>query len=344
MMRAAIAAVACVVVALAAAHLHAQMPDLRQMSGVPLPASDLPAGTVSVRVIRGNFANNLAGVPVEFLVDGKTTTLNTDAQGRAQFSGLKPGSRVKASATVDGERLESQEVTIEQTGFRFVLAALDPDAAARAADEQRQAAGPATGGAVVLGPGSRVIAEFSNDQLLIFYVLSILNTARTPVDIGGPLIVEMPTGARGTSLIEDSSPQASANGPRVIVTGPFKPGTTQVNVRFELPYSGPTAVLEQRWPAPLQQLQFFALKTGQMGATSPQFSSTQSATEQGQPLIIATGPAIAAGTPLRIEITGLPHHARWPRIVALVAAGAIACLGLWAAFAPGTRRARPLAA
>jgi hypothetical protein len=52
-----------------------------------------------------------------------------DAAGRAQVSGLKPGARVKASVVVDGTRLESQEVTIAQSGIRFVLAAPEPGAA-----------------------------------------------------------------------------------------------------------------------------------------------------------------------------------------------------------------------
>ena len=43
------------------------MPDLRQVSGVPLPAQDVPAGTVSVRVVRGSFANNLVNVEVTFM-------------------------------------------------------------------------------------------------------------------------------------------------------------------------------------------------------------------------------------------------------------------------------------
>lgn len=333
--------IAAVLVASAlVAPAHAQMPDLRQMSGVPLPASDLPAGTVSVRVIRGSFQNNLADVPVEFVVDGTpASTVRTDAQGRAQLSGLKPGSRVKAVAVVGSDRLEAQEVTIGATGFRFVLAALDGDAGAAGGPTA-----PAPAGAVVLGPGSRIIAEFSNDQLFIFYVLSILNSARTPVDIGGPLVFEMPTGARGTSIVENSSPQASANGPRVIVTGPFTPGTTQVNVRFELPYSGPVARLEQRWPAPLQELQMLAVKTGDMSLRSPQFSSTESATEQGQQILIGTGPALAAGVPLSVDIAGLPYHPRWPRYVALGAAGTLVTIGLWAAFAPGTGRRRSRAA
>jgi hypothetical protein len=49
-------------------------------------------------------------------------------------------------------------------------------------------------------------------------------------------------------------------------------------------------------------------------------------------------PALPAGQTLTLDITGLPHHAAWPRNVALGMAGTIMAIGLWAAFAPGSRR------
>src|SRR6187431_2737036 len=101
-------------------------PDLRQMSGVPLPTNDLPAGSISVRVVRGSFANNVADATVTFNVSGKTTEVRTDAAGRAEIKGLASGARVKASAVVDGERLETQEVTIGQSGYRFILSTSAP--------------------------------------------------------------------------------------------------------------------------------------------------------------------------------------------------------------------------
>ena len=317
------------------------MPDLRQISGVPLPTQDLPAGSLSVRVVRGSFANNVADATVSFVVDGKTTDVRTDAMGRAEVKGLAAGARVKASVVVDGERLETQEVTIGQTGYRFILstgaasAAATPDAASASPAPAQQA----VSGAVVLGPESRVIAQFSDDALFIFYVLSILNSSASPVDIGGPLTFELPQGARGAATVEDSSPQATANGPRVVVRGPFQPGTTRVTVRFELPYSGPIARLEQRWPAPLQQLIVFALKTGDLDLRSPQITGQRTVTEQGQLLVVASGPAMGAGETLTLDITGLPYHSVWPRYLALSAAGIIVCAGLWAGFT-GAGRAR----
>ena len=52
--------------------LHAQggfqMPDPKQMSGIPRPVTDLPDRAISVRVIRGSLSNNIANQPVELRV------------------------------------------------------------------------------------------------------------------------------------------------------------------------------------------------------------------------------------------------------------------------------------
>src|SRR6185436_10386706 len=86
-----------------------QMPDPKQMSGIPRPVDDLPSGSISVRLIRGQLSNNITNHPVKLQVGDKTLTVNTDDAGRAQFDKIAPGSTVKATADVDGEQLESQE-------------------------------------------------------------------------------------------------------------------------------------------------------------------------------------------------------------------------------------------
>jgi len=309
-----------------------QMPNPKEMSGVVLPSRDLPAGTVTVRVIRGSFDKNITGHPVEFTIDGTKRTVMTDGAGRAQVSGLARGARVRAATVVDNEPLTSQEAVIAETGFRMILVATDPKAAA-------QSPAPATTrGTVVLGPGSRLIAELSNERLTIYYALEIVNTAPTAVDTGGPLTFDLPAEARGATVLQGSSKQATAKGPRVIVTGPFAPGTTPVQIAYELPYRSGTVRLRQRWPAPLAQVSLYVLQFGEIDVASPQITSKQRVTEQGQPLIFATGPPIEAGHVLDVDITGLPHHASWPRYLALALAGAIMSVGIWAAVFTGPRR------
>ena len=318
--------------------VHAQM-DVRQASGVPLPAADLPAGTVSVRVVRDSFANNLAGETVTFTVDGATRTLTTDASGRAQVAGLKPGSRVKASVVVGTERIDSQEVTIEATGIRFVLVASSPAGTGPAGTGAGPAASaPAVAGSVTLGPDSRIVIDFADERLNVYYVAQIINAAATPVDLGGPLVFELPSSARGATVMEGSSPNAKASGAHVTVTGPFAPGKTEVSIAYELPYSGSSARLEQVWPADAQAFTIFALKTGGMTIDSPQITNKQDSTQQGQAIVMGLTPALKKGQVFALTVTGLPSHAVWPRNVAFGLAGTITLLGLWAAFGPASRR------
>jgi hypothetical protein len=108
--------VACV--GLATAALVAQMPDVSQMSGVPLPTSDLPAGTVAIRVVRGDLSNNVVGQAVELHAGAQQWNATTDESGRATFSGLPAGTRVHGIATVDGQRLETQEFPVPAAGGR----------------------------------------------------------------------------------------------------------------------------------------------------------------------------------------------------------------------------------
>src|SRR6267378_6715133 len=86
-----------------------EMPDPKQMSGIPRPVDDLPSGSISVRLIRGALSNNIVNHPVQLRVGDQVLTVKTDDAGRAQFDKVTPGATVKAAADVDGEHLESQE-------------------------------------------------------------------------------------------------------------------------------------------------------------------------------------------------------------------------------------------
>jgi len=291
-----------------------------------------------VRVVRGAFTTNLTDQPVEITIDGKKQTQKTDSSGRVQIANLKAGTKVRAATVVDGARLESQEITIAATGIRVVLVAVDPEAEKRAAEDRALAAGPAVKGVVVFGPESRIIGELSDDRLNIYYILNVLNTARTPVDPGTPIIVDLPHGARGASLLDGSAPAATVKGSRLTVTGPFPPGSTSAQVGFELPYDGATARIEQAWPAAFSAVTVLVAQTGGLDLQSAQLTTKQVMNDQNQPVIFGSGPALPAGKTLTFEITGLPHHAVWPRYVALSLSGLILSAGIWAAFGPGSRR------
>src|SRR3954470_3870254 len=111
-----------------AAAAFAQMPDPRAMSGVPLPVGDLAPGTVTARVIRGQLSNPVEGVTVE-LAGGAAKSAKTDSAGRATFTGVATGTRVKVHVTLGSETVESQEFQVPTNGgIRVMLVAADPNA------------------------------------------------------------------------------------------------------------------------------------------------------------------------------------------------------------------------
>src|SRR5262245_38192968 len=123
-----------------------QMPDPSQMAGRALPAPELATGTVSVRLFRERIGNNIVSHPVKLtgLKEGPKT-VSTDEQGRAQFSGLPPGTTVIAEAVVDGETLRSQEISVPAAGgVRVALVAgLDAARAREKAEADAAAKAPA---------------------------------------------------------------------------------------------------------------------------------------------------------------------------------------------------------
>ena len=62
----------------------AQMPDARQMSGIPRPDPQLATGTVTVRVARGSFANPVVSLTVDLTGGSSPKQATTNAEGRAE--------------------------------------------------------------------------------------------------------------------------------------------------------------------------------------------------------------------------------------------------------------------
>ena len=319
-----------------------QMPDPSQMAGRPLPAPELPVGTVSVRVVRERMGNNIANQPVTLNVGGKTLSATTDAQGRAQFADVPPGATILVETVIDGETLRSQEFPVPSTsGVRVALiAGLQAAAAREQAAREEAAKQPARQGIVVFGGESRVILEFQDDNLQVFYLLDIVNNARTPIDSGGPMFIVFPEGATGAGALEGSSTLAVVQGDRVRINGPFPPGTTQVQVGYRLPYNGDSVTIAQQWPAAMEQLFVAAEKVGNLQLSSAQFQQQQEATAGGAPFLMATGGRINAGDTLTITLTGLPHHSTLMRDIGVGLGLLILAVGFWAGFGGRSIRKR----
>lgn len=318
------------------------MPDPSAIAGVPLPAPELPNATVSVRVVRERMGNNVAGQDVTLLVGNTPRAAKTDEQGRAQFTGIPPGTIVQASTTVDGEVLTSQQFSVPGSGgVRVALIAGIAAAAAREkAAADAAAREPARPGVVEIGPESRIVIEFQNDVLTVFYLLEIVNSARTPIDTGGPLLIELPTGAAGATMLQGSSPNASVRGDLLTITGPFPPGTTVAQVGFSLPQARESLTIRQTFPAAVAQVFVGVEKIGAVQMSSPQLTDTREmTTEQGAVFIMGTGGRLNTGEELVITLSGIPAHSLTARNVALAVVAVIFAAGAWLAFTPAKAHA-----
>jgi hypothetical protein len=325
--------IALIIVALGASVAGQQMPEASQMAGQPLPAPELETGMVSVRVVREQMGNNVTNHPVTLAGPGQRLDANTDAQGRATFGDVPPGTRVVVQTIVDGETLQSPPFTIPASGgVRIALiAGLDAAAAREQAAREEAAQQPARQGIVVFGGESRVILEFQNDNLQVFYLLDIVNNARTPIDIGEPLFIVLPEAATGAGALQGSSTLAVVQGDRIRINGPFPPGITPVQVGYRLQYRGDTTVLTQQWPAAFEQLFVAAEKVGNLQISSPQFQQQQEASAGGAPFLMATGGRINAGDSLTVTLTGLPHRNTIVRDVGVALGVLILVAGFWLA-------------
>ena len=318
------------------------MPDPSLIHGRAIPAPELANGTVTVRVVREAIGNNAPGQQVSVTVGGTSRSATTDAQGRAEFTGLPAGgTNAIAEVTVDGEKLVSQPFAVPASGgLRVILVAGIAKAAERKKQEEAAAAAePPTKGIVIFGGNSRVLMQFNNDALDVYYILEIVNSARTRVDFGAPLVIELPPGANGATALEGSSKLATVSEDRITITGPLPSGTTMLQTAFRMPYDDANLTLTQKWPAAFQQMIVGVQKVGNLQVASPQLNETNEVrTESGDLFVLGNGPALPAGGTLTLNLSGLPYHSKTPQRVALGLAGGLLALGAWLAFSGRTRR------
>lgn len=315
-----------------------QMPDAKQMSGRPLPVGDLPVGTVTVRVVRESMSNVVPDHPVELSGAASPLTTKTNAQGRAEFSGLRPGTTVSARTRVDGEPIESQPFVIPSSGgIRVALVATGSARPGTPAESLAPVGAPAERGSVVLGAQTRFVVEMGDEALSVFNILEVVNRAAAAVQPLEPLLFDLPDQAEGAGALEGSGALATIAGRRVTLTGPFPPGSTLVQFGYSLPIKGPRLSFDQKLPVALAQFSMMAQKVGDMTVQSPQIAEHRDMPVQGQIFIVAKGPAVPAGGTISLAFSGLPHQPVWPRNVALGVAVMILLGGLWGTLRLGSR-------
>jgi len=187
---------------------------------------------------------------------------------------------------------------------------------------------------VSLGDQTRFVFEMGDDALTGFYILQVLNSTPAPVEPSMPVTIELPDGAQGATIMQGSSPQGSVAGTKLVIAGPFAPGSTQVQVAFTLPYDGARLDIEQPLPVALAAVTVLVEKVGAMKLESPQIAQYRDIQAQADTYLLGQGGAIDAGGRLAFAISGLPHHPVWPRNVALGLAALVLLAGVWASARP----------
>jgi hypothetical protein len=110
--------------------------------GHPLPAGDLPTGTITVRVIAGTMSAAVTETAVTLTVNGTPREARTDATGRATFAGLTAGAKVKATVLdADQKEVASDEFPVPASGGVKVMLSTKPFAGGAGAMPAMQGGG-----------------------------------------------------------------------------------------------------------------------------------------------------------------------------------------------------------
>lgn len=308
-----------------------------------MPSPDVPAGSIVVRLVRGDISNNITNHAVELQAGGQTLTAKTDENGRATFSGLAPGTDAHAVAVVDGERIESDHLQLSgANGLRVILVAGVGAGSGGAAVPPPPPGAAPVAGEVVFGGQSRIQIEFDDDQVEVFYLFDVVNRGSSPVTPKNELTFVLPDGAEAPAMLEGSSTQAQVRGRVVSINGPFAPGVTPVQVAFGLAGGQASRVITQVLPATWEQVQVIVTKIGNVEASSEQFSSNKVMPSEGHNFSLGSGPALPAGKELRLTLSGLPTRSRAGRLIALALGVIILVGGAWAAYGGHRRSAADL--
>lgn len=225
----------------------AGMPDPKQMSGIPRPDPQLPAGTVTVRVLRGGFDKPATEHPVQLTVrgrDGQTETRDAttdDAKGRAVFDGLNAfvGGTAVAVVELDGQTLKSQPIQLLGNAGSAVMLV-----AGAAPDQPSTPAHGQPGGPAVPLPGNAFPLPDSPAGQLTIGTFDLV--ARAPIGqvevqleitppAGEPIVRQGTTDGQGKLVFEGLLPPEIPAGSKLVASATLRDGAERrVSTPFEM--------------------------------------------------------------------------------------------------------------
>lgn len=332
---------------IAAAPARAQMPDPSAMSGIPRPDGTVPAGTLVVRVIRGDFAHPMVDAEVELEGAGGKRSGKVGADGRATFSGLTGGTTYRVSSSVDKETVRSQDIPMPgEVGVKVMLVfRRDPaseGARATGPGKADAAPGPSAGtssadlGQLSINRKSHIILEVKDEGVEVVENYFVQNAAAVPVDPGpAGVVFTLPDAAQGAQLVGERPAGLTLAQNRALLAGPIAPGETALSVAFVLPLREATAELRQALPLRMEQLVAITSDFPGLEVKGPSLTTTMRELAGRKFVIINGGPIDKDGL-VQVTLVGLPHRSPIAAYLAVLVAALVALWGLWAGFGAGS--------
>jgi len=289
-----------------------------------IPAPDLPAKTLEVRVLDEN-GRALPNMAVQLGTaapggDGKLKVMRevTRADGVARFTGLVTGSSVGYAAVVDyqGQRLGTQPFTMpEAGGVRADIRAF-----------------PRTNDPSILsiGSGGRVVLQMHDDVLQVLEMLPIENRTEKMFDPGpGGVEIPLPKGFVNAEVGEaDRTKLEIRKNYGIAVHGPIAPtrgasgASNEITFAFTVPYYSSTYDFHQLMSNGLGATTMIVEEHGNLSVEGPGIGARQERELNGHKYWVMPIEAIAPGQKLSFLVTGLPA----PDYTGRIASGTLALL------------------
>ena len=289
------------------------MPDPKTIAGIPLPVADV-ARRHRRRPRHQGLARQQHSRSAGRAARRRCASHREDRRRPAGPSSpaWRQGRGSRRSTTVQGERLQSQEFAVPAAGgTRLLLVATDPDIEKRAAGRPEPGGGTGAAGHGRASASSR--GSSSSSATAACRCSTSCSSSTRPGRRScrrSRSCSSCPRGRPASTILKDSSPQATAADGKVTVVGPFAPGVT--NVQFAYSH----AVLERQPDRRTDRCRFrssrvivLAQKVADMRLASAQMTEQREMPADGQTYVVGQGPAVRAGERLAFAFTNLPHEA-----------------------------------
>ena len=144
-------------------------------------------------------------------------------------------------------------------------------------------------GTVTIGGQSRIVTQFEDEELQVYYLFDIVNAAPAPVKTASPLVFELPSGASNATLLEGSTPNAVAKGSSVMVPGPFAARRDQRPDRLSRCRRPRSVTIRQKLPVAMDQVAVMVEKVGaDGGGVAAADDDPRRATSGGKQFVLGT--------------------------------------------------------